>query len=76
MSAWCKLLLKDSGINVDNYSSHSPRVAASSYAKSHGASLPRIIRSAGWTLEKAFGWFSNKKIHEKLEFQKYLLNKE
>ena len=26
LSRWCKLLLKDSGINIDNYNSHSFRI--------------------------------------------------
>ena len=33
VSRWCKSLLKDSGINIDNYSSQSSRAAASSYGK-------------------------------------------
>ena len=40
---WCKSLLKDSGIKIDNYSSHLPRAAVSPYAKSHGASISTII---------------------------------
>ena len=61
VSRWCKSLPKDSGINIDNYSSHLPSAAASPYAKSHGASISTIIRSTVWASKKTFGRFYNKK---------------
>ena len=46
-ASWCcKSLLKDSGKNIDNYSPHSSKFAASSYAKSYGVSIYTIMRSA------------------------------
>ena len=47
ISRGCKSIIKESGISVYSYTSHSSGAAASSYAKSHGASLSRTIQSAG-----------------------------
>ena len=47
----CKSIIKESGISIHSYSSHSSRAAASSYAKTRGATLSTIIQSAGWKSE-------------------------
>ena len=47
ISRWCKSVIKESGISIHSYTSHSSRAAASSYAKFRGASLSTIIQSAG-----------------------------
>ena len=47
ISRWCKSIIKESGISIHSYTSHSSRAAASSYAKSRGASLSTVIQSAG-----------------------------
>ena len=74
ISGWCKSIIKEGGISIiHSYISHSSRAAASSYAKSCGASLPTIIQSAGWKSERTFAQFYEKQIEEVVEFHNYLL---
>ena len=60
ISRWCKSIIKESGISINSYSSHSFRAAASSFAKFRRASLSKIIQSAGWKSEKIFAQFYEK----------------
>ena len=73
ISRWCKSIIKESGISIHSYTSHSSRAAASSFAKSRGASLSTIIQSAGQKSERTFAQFYEKQIEEEVEFQNYLL---
>ena len=57
ISRWCKSITKESGISTHSYKSHSSRATASSYAKTRGASLSKIIQSAGWKSERTFARF-------------------
>ena len=56
-----------SGIDIQTYSTHSTRSAASSKAKSMGTSLKNIIKYAGWKSEKIFAQHYDKQIEEKLD---------
>ena len=47
--------------------------AATSYANSHGASLAKLIRSAGWTSARTLTQFYEKLIEEERQFQSYLM---
>lgn len=47
ISRWIKQVLKDSGINIDVFSSHSTRHAATSAARRAGLSVDVIKRAAG-----------------------------
>ena len=47
--------------------------AATSYANSHGASLAKLIRSAGWTSARTLTQFYEKQIEEERQFQSYLM---
>ena len=73
ISMWYKSIIKESGISIHSYTSHSSKAAASSYAKSCGASLSTIIKSAGWKSESTFAQFYEKQIEEEVEFHNYLL---
>ena len=53
-----KSIIKESGVSIHSYASHSSRAA--------------IIQSAGWKSEKQFAQFYEKQIKE-VEFQNYLL---
>ena len=57
ISRWCNSVIKESGISIHSYTSHSSRAAASSYAKFRGASLSTIVQSAGWKSERTFAQF-------------------
>ena len=54
ISRWCKTVMELSGVDIQKYSTHFTRSAASSNAKSMGTSLKNIIRCAGWKSEKTF----------------------
>ena len=47
ISMWRKSIIKESGISIHSYTSHSFRAAASCYAKFRGSSLSPTIQSAG-----------------------------
>ena len=48
ISRWVKEMLKAAGININTFSSHSTRAAATSQAKVKGLSLDEIRAAAGW----------------------------
>lgn len=49
ISRWIKQVIKDSGIDVGVYTSHSTRHASTSAARRAGVSVDVIKRAAGWT---------------------------
>ena len=67
MSRWCKTVIELSGIDIQKYSTHSTRSAASSKAKSMGTLL-KNIKCAGWKSEKIFAQHYDKHIEEELDF--------
>lgn len=69
IARWCKTLLRESGIDVNIYSSHSSRSAATSKAKSKGWSTKDIAKYAGWKGEATFAKFYRKKILQNETFQ-------
>ena len=75
ISRWCKSIIKESGISIHSYTSHSSIAATSSYAKTCGASLSTIIHIAGRKSERPFTKFYEKQMEEQVEFQNYLLQK-
>ena len=58
---YIKPFINESGISIRNYTSHSSRAAALSYAKSRGVSLSIIIQSADWKSERTFAQFKTNK---------------
>ena len=73
LSRWCKNVFKDSGIDINKYSSHSSRSAASSKAKVNGMSLRHIVASAGWSQEAMFAKYYDKQIDNAHSVEQYLL---
>ena len=69
ISRWCKSIVKESGISIHSYTSRSSRAAASSYAKTWGASLSTIIRSAGWKSERHLSSFTKITSKKKSSFK-------
>lgn len=49
ISRWIKTILKDSGIDVNKFSSHSTRHASTSAASRAGVSVDLIKKTAGWS---------------------------
>lgn len=66
IARWCKASLKASGIDVNKYSSHSSRAAASSFAN-RIVNVKTLIDAAGWSSEKTFATHYNKDIEEHID---------
>ena len=69
ISRWCKTIMELSGIDIQKYSTHYTRSAASSKAKSMGMSLKSIIKCAGWKSEETFAQHYDKHIEEELDIR-------
>ena len=70
LSRWCVTVMKEPGINVNIFGSHSTRSASTSKCKISGLSFKEIAKSAGWSNEKTFAKFYDKPIQE--DFSNYL----
>lgn len=74
ISKWLKEILKESGINADEFSSHSFRHASTSKAASVGVSIDKIFEAAGWSnTSKVFANFYNKPIVDECAFASSIL---
>ena len=62
--------MKESGINVNIFGSHSTRSASISKCKMSGLSFEEIAKSAGCSNEKTFAQFYDRPIQE--DFSNYL----
>ena len=62
--------MKQSGINVNKFGSHSARSASTSECKISGLSLEEIVKSARGSNEKTFAQFYDRTIQE--DFLNYL----
>lgn len=51
LSHWVKLMLKNSGLDIEKFSSHSTRHASTSTASNLGVKIDVIRNAAGWTKE-------------------------
>ena len=69
ISRWCKTVMELRGIDIQKYSTHSTRSAASSKVKSMEISLKNIIKRAGWKSEKTFAQHYDKYIEEELDIR-------
>ena len=75
ISRWVKTVMREAGINVEQFKPHSTRAAASSAAKLKGVPLQNIMKAAGWTRESTFRRFYNKPVKEGSKFQTAVLQK-
>ena len=73
IARWCKTIMAQSGIDTNKYSSHSSRAAATCKAKQRGASMPCIMKYAGWSGEQTFARFYDKDIVNNEVFQETLM---
>ena len=62
VSRWVRSVLKEAGIDVTTFSSHSTRSAATSFAKAKGLSIDEIRSAAGWANSSTFAKHYNKVI--------------
>lgn len=75
ISRWIRIVLQQSGIDTNQFKSHSVRGAAASKAKLSGVSIHDILNVAGWAIEKTFANFYNKPVQltNQNEFDKAIL---
>ena len=62
--------MKESGINVNIFGSHSTRSGSTSKREISGLSFKEIAKSAGWSNDKTFAQFYDSPIQE--DFSNYL----
>ena len=62
VSGWVRKALALGGVDLDKFSPHSTRSAASSKMKKANVSLTTIINTAGWKNHKTFAKYYHKKI--------------
>ena len=60
IARWLKTVLHNSGIDIDVYSAHSTRSAASSTAAANGCTINDIMNHVGWSNAKTFATYYNK----------------
>ena len=63
VSRWLKCVMKNSGIDVNKYTSHSTRSAISSKVKQSGLPINQIMKVAGWSTVDTFARFYDKPVH-------------
>lgn len=73
ISRWIKSVMKDAGIDVDKYKTHSTRGAVTSKAKFSGVPLSEIMQVAGWATERTFARFYEKPLEADNSFQTAVL---
>ena len=60
LSRWVKKVLKQAGIDIDQYSPHSTRAASTSKCRNKGLQMDEIMKTAGWTNASTFASFYGK----------------
>ena len=60
IARWIKALLKIAGVDVNVFSAHSTRAAATSTAHRKGVAIASILQVAGWSNVQTFAKFYNK----------------
>lgn len=73
VARWVKNTLKQSGIDTEQFTSHSTRSASTSCAKAVGLNLEKIMLSAGWSTTSTFGKFCDKHVETILENIQYII---
>ena len=62
ISRWSKIIFGKAGIDIENYSLHSTRLASTSDAKIKGLSLSEICQAADWKETSTFRRFYDKPV--------------
>ena len=62
ISRWCVTVLKNAGVDITVFGSHSTRSASTAHCKKKGLSMKEINKAAGWSSSKTFAKHYNKPI--------------
>lgn len=64
ISRWIRCVMKNSGIDISKFTSHSTHSASSSKAKQNRLPLTEILKVAGWSSSNTFAKFYDKQVQE------------
>lgn len=64
VARWVKVLMKKSGVDIDQFGAHSCRAASTSAAAAKGVPIDTIMKSAGWSSAKTFCRFYKKNVEK------------
>lgn len=73
ISRWIRLVMKNSGIDVEKFGSHTTRSAVSSKVKQSGVPIADIMKVAGWSSDTTFSRFYDKPLEDNESFQRAAL---
>lgn len=74
VARWIKVVLKNSGIDTEQFKAHSTRSAATSMAKKNNFPLTDILKQAGWKTETTFIKFYLKPTNDDSSFGNNVLH--
>ncbi len=74
VSRWTKDVLRDAGINLDIFTAHSTRSAATSAAKTL-VTIDTILKAGGWSNENTFTKYYDLPVSDGCAMQSALLNR-
>ena len=74
ISRWLKLVMAEAGINLDLFTAHSVRSAASSAASLANVPIETIMKTAGWSQSTTFSRYYKKQIDGNVDFGRVLLD--
>ena len=64
ISRWLAIVLKQAGVNIEQFRPHSTRAASTSAADKLGVPIQEIMRTAGWSKAATFQQYYNKPIQQ------------
>ena len=73
ISGWIKEVLKQSGINVEHFKTHSARSVSSSKVQMSGLSVEQILKRGNWSSKSTWQKFYDKNIEEDKTFEQAVL---
>ena len=73
ISRWLKLVMKYSGVDVDQFKPHSVRAATTSKAKANLVPIDHILDTAGWSSKSTFAKFYDKPVQRDNTFVEEVL---
>ena len=73
ISRWLLAVMREAGVDVEEFKAHSTRAACTSAAKRCKVDMDEILRSAGWKNNRTFAKFYDKVIHEDFQFEQKIL---
>ena len=74
IARWIKEIMKEAGIDVNTFKSHSTRAASTSTAKPMDVPIEDILKTGGWSTEQTFQKFYRKPVKKQKDFATAVLD--